>query len=103
MGDRAVVTGRWEGHDAIAQLDRFYVSDLVVGRGGQSSIMPRMTLSDHAPVILTFANSLAPHSCRIPDSIYTREEVHSRLISMAQRVGCVWGLGTIGRADFDRD
>ena len=50
-----------------------------------------MTLSDHALVILTLdstVQSLAPRLCRIPDSIFSREEVRSRIISLWNRE---WG------------
>lgn len=66
----------------LERLDHF---DWVVGRGGESGLVPRTTLSDHALVILTLNvvnHSLAPHSCRIPDSIYIREEVHSRIVAL---------------------
>ena len=34
------------------RLDRFYVSDWAIGRGGNMGIVPRTTLSDHASMIL---------------------------------------------------
>ena len=48
-----------------------------------------MTLSNHAPVILSLdavTHSLAPCSCRILDSIYTREEVLSRIVDLWDKV-----------------
>ena len=47
-----------------------------------------MTLSDHALVLLTLdsaAQSLAPRSRKIPDSIFCREEVRSRIVSLWDR------------------
>ena len=46
------------------------------------------TLSDHAPVLLTLdsaTQTLAPRSCRIPDSIFSREEVRSRIDNLWDR------------------
>ena len=51
-------------------------------------VIPRTTLSDHAPVLLTLdsvASSLAPSSCRIPDSVFSREEVRNRIVSLWDR------------------
>ena len=48
-------------------------------------VVPGTTLFDHAPVILTLdstVQSLAPRSCRIPYSIFFREEVRNRIISL---------------------
>ena len=36
----------------LSRLDRFYVDDVVVPHGGSVNIMPGITFSDHAPVIL---------------------------------------------------
>ena len=69
----------------LERLDRFYVSDWVIGKGGQFGVVPRMTLLDHALGILTLdliAPSLASRSCKIPNSMYIREEVHSQLIKL---------------------
>ena len=46
------------------------------------------TLSNHARVILSLdmaTHFLAPCSCRIPDSIYAGEEVHSRIVDLWDR------------------
>ena len=51
-------------------------------------VVPGTTLFDHAPVLLTLdsaAQSLAPRSCRIPDSIFSREEVRSRIGNLWDR------------------
>ena len=69
-------------------LDRFYVSDWAIGKGGESGVVPGMTLSDHAPVILVLdstSHSLPPRTCRILDSIYTRVEIHSRIVDLWER------------------
>lgn len=44
---------KWEGGKLLERLDRFYVSDWAIGRGGQTGVVPGMTLSNHALVILT--------------------------------------------------
>ena len=70
------------------RLDRFYVSDWAIGRGGESGVVPRTTLSNHAPVILVLdsaSHSLPPRTCRIPDSIYSSAEVHSRIVELWER------------------
>ena len=68
------------------RLDRFYVNDWAIGKGGASGVVLGTTLFDHAPVILsidTATHSSAPcSSCRIPDSIYAREEVHSKIVDL---------------------
>ena len=51
-------------------------------------VVPGTTLFDHAPVLLTLdsaASTLAPCSCRIPDSIFSKEEVRSRIVSLWDR------------------
>ena len=51
-------------------------------------VVPGTTLSDHAPVLLTLdsaAQSLAPRSCKIPNSIFSREEVRSCIGSLWDR------------------
>ena len=51
-------------------------------------VVPGTTLSDHAPVLLsldTAAPTLAPCTCRIPDSIFSREEVCSHIASLWDR------------------
>lgn len=81
---------RREGGRLLGRLDRFYVNDWAIGRGGQVGMVSGTTLSDHAPVIMTLdsaVQSLPPRSCRILDSIFTREEVRSRIISLWDRVG----------------
>ena len=74
------------------RLDRFYVNDWAIGRGGQVGVVPGTTLSDHAPVILAVilsldstAQTLRPCSCRIPDSIFSKKEVHNRIDSLWDR------------------
>ena len=70
------------------RLDRFYVSDWAIGRGGESGVVPGTTLSDHAPVILVLdsaSHSLPPRTCRILDSIYSSAEVHSRIVELWER------------------
>ena len=51
-------------------------------------MVPGTTLFDHAPVILILdsaSHSLPPHTCRIPDSIYSSAEVHSRVVELWER------------------
>ena len=51
-------------------------------------MVPRTTLSDHAPVILVLdsaSHSLPPRTCRIPDSIYTGAEIHNRIVDLWER------------------
>ena len=43
---------RREGGRLLEWLDRFYVSDWAIGRGGESRVVLGITLSGHAPVIL---------------------------------------------------
>ena len=74
---------RREGGRLLERLDRFYVNNWAIGRGGASRVVPETTLSDHAPVILsldTATHSLSPYSCKVPNSIYTKAEVHSRIV-----------------------
>ena len=62
-----------------------FVSDWVTGRGGQSQIVARKTLSDHAPVILALdvvTLSLANHSYHIPNSIYAWKEVSKSILDL---------------------
>lgn len=73
------------------RLDRFYVNDSTIGRGGQLGVVHGTTLLDHARVTLTLdsiARSLAPRSCRSLDSIYIREEVQNRLIGDREWDAC---------------
>ena len=70
------------------RLDCFCNSDWAIGRGGELGVVPRTTLSDHAPVILVLdstSHSLPPRTCRIPNSIYSRAEVHSRIVDLWER------------------
>ena len=51
-------------------------------------MVPVTTLSDHALVILsldTTTHFLPPRACRISDSIYTKAEVHSRIVDLWNR------------------
>ena len=51
-------------------------------------MVPGTPLSDHAPVILILdstSHSLPPRTCRIPDSIYSSAEVHSRIVELWER------------------
>ena len=60
----------------------------MIGRGGESGVVPGTTLSDHAPIILVLdsaSHSLPPCTCRIPDSIYTRAELRSRIVDLWER------------------
>ena len=79
---------RREGGRLLERFDRFYVSDWAIGRGGQVGFVPGTTLSDNALVLLTLdsaTSTLAPRSCRIPDLIFSKEEVRSRIVSLWDR------------------
>ena len=72
----------------LERLDRFYVSEWAIGRGGLVEVLLGTTLSDYAPVILTLdsmVQSLVPRSSKILDPILTREEVRSCLTSLWDR------------------
>ena len=80
---------RHEGGRLLERLDRLYVSDLTIGRGGQVGVVPRVTLLDTVLVISTLVDlaiqSLATQSCRIPNFIFTREEVRICITSLWDR------------------
>ena len=98
---------RREGGHLLERLNMFYVSDWAIGKEGHFGVVHGMTLSDHASVILTLdstGQSLVPWSCKILDSIYTREEVHSCLISLWDKEwDALWGHDRAGSVDIDRD
>lgn len=52
MDMRLGALGGREGDGLLERLDQFYVCDWVVGRGGQSGIVPGTTLLEHSPAIL---------------------------------------------------
>ncbi len=60
----------------LSRIDRFYVSDSFADKGGSIKIMSGTVFSDHAPVILTLANTRNKQSfhLKIPEDILVNEQ-----------------------------
>ena len=68
-------------------INRFYLSDVFRERGGQQSIMPKTSLSDHSPIILNIREAIRPieKQRRIPESIFSD-------LKLARDVDEIWRL-----------
>ena len=73
------------GSSILSRIDRFYVSDLLLDRGGSVGILSGTCMSDHAPVMLVLAEKARSSSqaLRIPESVQLDE-------SLAERVKQQW-------------
>ena len=60
----------------LSSIDRFYVSDSFSDKGGSIKMMSGTVFSDHAPVILTLANTRKKQSfhLKIPEAILVNEQ-----------------------------
>eukprot|EP00250_Pteridium_aquilinum_P022375 c25362_g1_i1 orf=3-2321(-) len=62
----------------LSRIDRFYVDEWAIGRGGEVGILAGTTLSDHAPVILWIeehTRRTTSPQMRIPDSLLECPEI----------------------------